>query len=458
MTEEFVLSDLGDDFTWGVATAAFQIEGSPDADGKGPSIWDTFSHKRNRSGKTPIQDGSTADVATDSYRRYRDDAALVEALGFDAYRFSVSWPRIFPTGSGKVNQAGLDHYRRVVEACLERGVEPWVTLYHWDLPQALEDHGGWTNRETAKHYADYAFTMGEALGDVVTNWMLFNEPLNVVISGYLVGNFAPGRKSLHGYLAALHHVNLATGLGERALRTADPDAVIGTTQYLTPPIGQGPGPLAGMAERAADAVLNRAFVEPIIGRGYPWWDAPILNGVRAFMRDGDEADMVADLDFLGVQYYTRLRARWLPIPGLWTIPSFGGGDGSGDDVTSLGWEIMPEGLGLVLDRMHAYDVFDRIVVTEGGASFDDQLVGGRVHDPRRVEYYQTHLAEVAAAKARGVPVDGYFAWSLMDNFEWALGLVPRFGLVYVDYETQERYIKDSGYWFAEQLGGSARPK
>lgn len=446
------LAALGDDFTWGVATAAFQIEGSPDADGKGPSIWDTFSHQKNK-----IQDGTTADVATDSYRRYRDDIDLIDRLGFDAYRFSLSWPRIYPTGSGKVNQAGIDHYRRVVEACLARGIEPWVTLYHWDLPQGLEDRGGWTNRETAKHFADYAFTMGEALGDLVTNWMLFNEPLNVVISGHLVGNFAPGKRSLHAYFAALHHVNLATGMGERALRTADPDAVIGTTQYLTPPIGKGPGPLAGMAERAADAVLNRAFVEPIIGRGYPWRDAPILAGVRAFMRDGDETEMVADLDFLGVQYYTRLRAQWLPIPGLWTVPAFGGGDGSGDDVTSLGWEIMPEGLGMVLDRMHAYGVFDRIVVTEGGASFDDRLVDGRVHDPRRIDYYRTHIAEVAAARDRGVPVDGYFAWSLMDNFEWALGLVPRFGLVYVDYDSQERYIKDSGYWFAEQLGGSARP-
>ena len=453
----FELSTLGDDFTWGVATAAFQIEGSPDADGKGPSIWDTFSHKRNRFGKTPIQDGTTADVATDSYRRYRDDVDLIDRLGFDAYRFSLSWPRIFPTGSGKLNQAGLDHYRRVVEACLARGIEPWVTLYHWDLPQGLEDKGGWTNRETAKHFADYAFTVGEALGDLVTNWMLFNEPLNVVISGHLVGNFAPGKRSLHAYFAALHHVNLATGMGERALRTADPDAVIGTTQYLTPPIGQGPGPLAGMAERAADAVLNRAFVEPIIGRGYPWGEAPILHGVRPFIKDDDMTEMVADLDFLGVQYYTRLRAQWLPIPGLWTVPAFGGGSGSGDDVTSLGWEIMPEGLGMVLDRMHAYGVFDRIVVTEGGASFDDQLVNGRVHDPRRIDYYRTHIAEVAAARERGVPVDGYFAWSLMDNFEWALGLVPRFGLVYVDYETQERYIKDSGYWFAEQLGGTARP-
>jgi beta-glucosidase len=440
--------DLGPDFTWGVATAAFQIEGSPHADGKGPSIWDTFSHTPGK-----IGDGSNADVATDSYRRYRDDIALVRDLGFDAYRFSLSWPRIHPTGSGRVNQAGVDHYRRVIEACLEAGVEPWVTLFHWDLPQGLQDAGGWPSRDTASRFADYAEIVGSAYGDVVRHWMLFNEPLNIVISGHLTGMFAPGQKSLPAYLASLHHVNLATGLGSRALRAADPDGVIGTTQYLTPPLGSGPGPLAGMAERAADAVLNRAFLEPILGMGYPWRDAQILLGVRAWEKDGDREAMTADLDFLGVQYYTRLRARWLPLPGVWTVPGFG----SSGEVTSTGWEILPEGLGMVLDRVHAYGAFDRIVVTEGGASFDDVLEDGRVNDPRRIDYYRTHLAQVAAARARGVPVDGYFAWSLMDNFEWALGLVPRFGLVHVDYDTQQRTIKDSGYWFAEQLGGSARP-
>jgi beta-glucosidase len=439
---------MGPDFTWGVATAAFQIEGSPDADGKGPSIWDTFSHR-----KGTIADGSTADVATDSYRRYPQDVAMVRALGFDAYRFSISWPRIFPTGSGAVNRPGVDHYRRVIETCLEAGVEPWVTLFHWDLPQGLQDDGGWTNRDTAHRFADYVHLMGEEYGDLVRHWMLFNEPLNIAISGHLTGDFAPGQRSLPACFASLHHVNLATGLGSKALRAADPDGVIGTTQYLTPPIGSGPGPLAGMAERAADAALNRAFLEPIIGLGYPWRDAQILLGVKRYMRDGDDQAMVADLDFLGVQYYTRLRARWLPIPGLWTVPGFG----TSDDMTSTGWEIIPEGLGMVLDKVHAYGVFDRIVVTEGGASFDDRLSDGRVHDPRRIAYYEAHIAQVAAARERGVPVDGYFAWSLMDNFEWALGLQPRFGLVYVDYESQQRTIKDSGYWFAEELGGPARP-
>lgn len=450
------LSDFGPDFTWGVATAAYQIEGSPDADGKGPSIWDTFTHKRDWRGKTPVQDGTTGDVATDSYRRYPQDVELIKSLGFDAYRFSVAWSRIQPTGSGKVNQAGLDYYRRLVDTCLENGVEPWLTLFHWDLPQGLQDTGGWTNRETAHRFVDYTEIMAEALGDRVEHWMLFNEPLNIVISGHLVGAFAPGRRSFPAYFASLHHVNLATGWGSRALRAALPDADIGTTQYLTPPIGKGPGPLGDLAARSADAILNRAFVEPIIGMGYPWEEAGILKGVKAYMRDGDVEEMTADLDFLGIQYYTRLQAPFLPIPGLWTVPQFGGGAG-GAETTSLGWEIMPEGLGMVIDAMHAYGKFPRLVVTEGGASFDDTVVDGRVHDPRRIAYYEDHIAQVAAARLRGIPVDGYFAWSLLDNFEWALGLVPRFGLVYTDYPTQDRIIKDSGYWFAEQLGGTARP-
>lgn len=458
MTEssDLSLADFGPEFTWGVATAAYQIEGSPQADGKGPSIWDTFTHRTDRHGRTPIKDGSTGDVATDSYRRYAADVALVRALGFGAYRSSLAWSRIQPTDA-RVNQRGLDHYRRVCDACLEAGIEPWVTLFHWDLPQWIEDRGGWRNREVVSRYTEYVRLVADALGDRVQHWMLFNEPLNIALSGHLTGMFAPGKKSLHAYFAAMHHVNLATGLGSRALRSALPGADIGTTQYLTAPVGAGPGPaaLSELAARSADAVINRAFVDPIAGRGYPWEEVGLLRGVRGFMKDGDEEAMVADLDFLGIQYYTRLRAPWLPIPGLWTVPELVAPVSA--DTTSLGWPIRPEGLGMVLDRMAGYGPWKRLVVTEGGASFDDHLEGDRVHDARRVDYYRSHLAQVLAARERGVAVDGYFAWSLLDNFEWAEGLVPRFGLAYTDYSTQERIIKDSGYWFAEQLGGSARP-
>lgn len=444
------LRDFGDEFVWGVATAAYQIEGSPEADGKGPSIWDRFSHRPGT-----IADGSTGDVATDSYRRFPEDVALVGAMGFDAYRFSLSWPRIQPDGR-TVNRKGLDHYQRVVDSCLGAGVEPWITVYHWDLPQALEDRGGWTNRDIVEVFADYVGLVGQVLGDRVRNWMIFNEPLSFTMLGYLLGEHAPGRLGLNNYLPAMHHVNLATAQGVRAMRAADPDGIVGTTHYLTAPIGTGPGPLlAQRAERAANALLNRSFLEPGLGLGYPSDDAPILRMMRRYMRDGDVEACRTDLDFLGVQYYTRLRAPFRPIPGLWTIPVMG--DDPDLDKTSLGWEIRPEGLGLVLDMVHAYDRYPRIVVTEGGASFDDVPSGGRIHDDRRIAYYESHLAQVRAAIDRGIPVDGYFCWSLMDNFEWTEGLRARFGLVHVDFQTQHRTIKDSGYWFAGQLGGTAIP-
>lgn len=444
------LRELGEDFVWGVATASYQIEGSVDADGKGPSIWDTFTHRPGT-----IADGTTGDEATDSYRRYPEDIDLAASMGFDAYRFSLSWPRIQPDGR-RLNQKGLDHYRRVIESCLAAGVEPWVTLYHWDLPQALEDEGGWANRDIVQIFADYVGVVGEALGDLVTHWMIFNEALSFTMLGYMLGEHAPGRRGLGGFLPAVHHSNLATAAGAQSLRAVSPGAVVGTTAYLTAALGDGPGPrLAARAQRAANALLNRTFLEPGLGMGYPQKDAPLLRMMHRYIREGDLEACEVDLDFLGVQYYTRLRAPFRPIPGLWTIPEFG--DDPALDKTSMGWEIRPEGLGMVLDMVHAYDRYPRIVVTEGGASFDDVLRAGRVHDSARIAYYRLHLAEVLAARQRGVPVDGYFCWSLMDNFEWAAGLEPRFGLVYVDYETQERTIKDSGFWFAEQLGGSARP-
>jgi len=455
---EISSSEFGDDFTWGVATAAHQIEGAWDTDGKGPSIWDEFTHGRGPLGLHRIKDDATADVATDSYHRYTEDIALVAAMGFDAYRFSISWPRVMPDGTGAVNQAGLDYYSRVVDACLAAGVEPWVTLYHWDLPAALERRGGWTNREIIGWFSDYVATVVAALGDRVRHWMVFNEPLSFTMLGYLLGAHAPGRRGRNAFCAASHHVNLATAEGVRSARAATPQpASIGTTQYLSPVLASGIGPLAGIAERSADALVNRLFLEPNLGLDYPWDDCRLLAGVKRHVRDGDDQLATIDLDFLGVQYYTRLRAPWLPIPGIWTIPHFG--QDRSCELTSMGWEVRPEGLGMVLDRVHSYGAFDRVVVTESGASFDEHVVttpaGDRVPDNRRIAYFQRHLAELRAARDRGVPVEGYFCWSLLDNFEWTFGYRPRFGLVHVDYETQRRTIKDSGRWFAALLGGSA---
>lgn len=444
---------LGSPFTWGCATAAYQVEGSVDADGKGRSIWDNFVHRRNMLGRSPIKGGATGDVATDSYRRYRDDIRLVADLGFDAYRFSIAWPRIQPTGASRPNQAGIDHYSRVVDACLEAGVEPWVTLYHWDLPAALERRGGWTNRDIVGWYSDYVAIVVDALSDRVANWMLFNEPVTFTTLGYLAGIHAPGRRGLNSFFSAVHHVNLATAAGAAAARAAARSTIsVGSTCYLTPPMGHGPGERAEQARRSLDAILNRMYLEPNLGMGYPWQDAGIIKRVQRFMRDGDVEACKVDLDFLGVQYYTRIQAMWAPIPGVWAVPYFGHNKRVG--VTSMGWEIRPDGLGKLLDQVAAYQAFPKIYVTENGGAFDDRLVNGRVHDPDRIDYYARHIDQVRQAQQRGIPVEGYFCWSLLDNFEWAEGFGPRFGLTYVDYATQQRYVKDSGYWFAKLLGGA----
>jgi beta-glucosidase len=282
--------------------------------------------------------------------------------------------------------------------------------------------------------------------------MIFNEPLSFVMLGYLLGAHAPGRFGPRSFAAAAHHVNLATAEGARALRAVTPGAIVGTTNYLSPVIASGPGPLAALAERSGDALVNRLFLEPNLGLGYPM-ENRLIAGVERFQRPGDDERVAIDLDFMGVQYYTRLKAPFLPIPGLWTIPHFG--RDRSHELTSIGWEVRPEGLGMVLDRVNGYGRFRELVVTEGGASFDDHLDGDEVHDARRIAYFQRHLREVRDARDRGVPVTGYFCWSLLDNFEWTFGYRPRFGLVYVDYPTQRRVMKDSAKWFARELRGVA---
>lgn len=438
-------SDFGSDFTFGVATAAYQIEGAWDADGKGPSIWDEFTHASRR-----VKDHATGDVACDSYHRYEQDVALVDEMGFGAYRFSISWPRVMPEGTGSVNQAGLAYYSRLVDECLRRNITPWVTLYHWDLPAALHQRGGWRNREIVSWFCDYVRVVVDALGDRVSNWMVFNEPLSFVQLGYLIGYHPPCERGPRSFAAAAHHVNLATAEAARVIRSIDSTANVGTTQYLTAPIGIGVGPLAAKAERAGDAMLNRIFLEPNLGLGYPFGESKIVDEVKRFIHDGDLERCAIDLDFLGVQYYTRLMCKFLPIPGVWTIPRFG--HDRSVESTSLGWEVRPEGLGMVLDRLHAYGAYKWLVITESGASFDDVMSSdGQVHDGRRISFLQRHLHEVLDARERGIPVDGFFCWSLMDNFEWTFGYRPRFGLVHVDFETQRRTVKDSGIWFAALL-------
>ncbi len=442
-------SDFGSDFRWGVATASYQIEGAWNVDGKGLSIWDEFTH-RYRWPIPTVRTGENGDVACDFYNRYADDVRLTAALGFNAKRFSISWPRVLPAGTGAVNAAGLDFYSRVVDACLERGLEPWITLYHWDLPQELNLRGGWPNRDIVNWFSEYTGVVASRLGDRVKRWMVFNEPLSFCAGGYLVGAHAPGIIGRKRFLASVHHVNLCQAAAARVLRDKVDGAIVGTTHVCVPVLATGNSPRHARARRSLDALLNRLYVEPNLGLGYPTGDCGFLRPIEGFVRPGDDQAIRVDFDFIGAQYYTRVQAPPLPVPLVGTLP-WVGKDFRRYDVNAMGQNSQPDGIHEALTTLHAYRRFPSIVVTENGTAVPDEVEGERIRDVRRIDYYRRHLAQVLRAKRDGVPVDGYFCWSLLDNFEWAEGYVPRFGLVHVDFATQRRLIKDSGYWFRQLL-------
>ncbi len=442
---ELKASDFGKDFKWGTATAAYQIEGAHDADGKGPSVWDTFSHKKGK-----ILDKTNGDVACDHYNRYPEDIALLKEMNFQVNRFSISWSRILPDGNGKVNQAGIDHYHKVIDKCLEIGVEPWITLYHWDLPQALEDKGGWANREVIDWFSNYVDICTKEFGGKVKNWMIFNEPTAFVGLGYLMGLHAPGHKSLKKFYKATHHVCMCQAEGGRITRRNVKDAFIGTTFSCSHIEPWRPGK-DDKAVKRLDAILNRLFIEPLLGMGYPTDGWKSLKNVEKQMQPGDAEKLTFDFDFIGLQNYFRIKAKKSLFPPLiwanqvqptkWLDKS---------ELTDMGWEVSPEGLYKVLKQFNKYGL-KNIIVTENGAAFPDKLENGRVHDPRRTQFYKDYLSNVLRAKKEGVNITGYFCWTLMDNFEWAEGYHPRFGLIHIDFETQKRTIKDTGLWFKEFL-------
>lgn len=453
-------------FLWGAATAAFQIEGSTTADGRSDSIWDTFSRQPGA-----IIGGDTGDPAADHYRRMRDDVALMAELGLTSYRLSISWPRVRPDG-GAVNQAGLDFYRRLVDELLAREIVPWVTLYHWDLPQALEDAGGWPLRETAYRFAEYADTVYGALGDRVPYWTTLNEPFCSALLGYGSGEHAPGRAEPEAAVAAAHHLLLAHGLGVQAIRARDPRATVGIILNFAPIAPLDPDDAADVdAARRIDGLQNRLFIEPVLRGAY----APdVLAGLAPFgltthIRDGDLEVAAAPVDLLGVNYYlgNTVSARPEPpspasrvvTPSPPGSPWVGAEDvhfhPAGRPVTGQGWEIYPEGLTEILTWLHKEYPGVPLYVTENGAAFPDAVVGGAVHDPDRIEYLARHLDAVFDAVDAGADVRGYFYWSLLDNFEWAWGYAQRFGLVYVDFDTQQRIVKSSGRWYADTIAASA---
>lgn len=452
------------DFVWGSATAAYQIEGGAQEGGRGPSIWDAYSH-------TPglVLNGDTGDVADDHYHRWEEDIEHIKNLGLDAYRFSISWPRVQPTGRGEFNQEGIEFYKNLTRGLVAAGIKPVVTLYHWDLPQALEDEGGWTNREVSYLFADYARKMAEELGADIDTWTTLNEPWCSAYLGYGSGVHAPGRTEPLAALQAVHHLNLGHGLAGRAIRDVlGQDAPISVTLNLhVTRMADPANPADQDALRRIDGLANRVFLEPMLKGSYPrdvWEDTKEVTD-WSFVQDGDEALINIPIDILGVNYYSTglVRApreedkaggasdndghgnssaspwvgsewvKWLPLAGPYT---------------EMGWNIEPAGMTELLVSLHRDYPNQPLMITENGAAFADEVSeDGRVHDVRRVSYLHDHIAAVLDAHEQGVDVRGYFAWSLLDNFEWGWGYERRFGIIRVDYDTLERVWKDSAFWY-----------
>lgn len=439
-------ADFGDRFTWGTSVSAYQIEGAAEADGKGLSVWDTFCTRKGK-----IAGGETGHTASNFYQRWQEDLGLLQTLGIPHFRFSLSWPRLLPHGTGKPNQKGLDFYDRLIDRLLVLGITPWVTLYHWDHPQALEEKGGWTSRQMLGWFEDYVSLCARQYGDRVKHWMVLNEPLAFTGAGHFLGIHAPGRRWLGNFLPAVHHAALCQAAGGRILRQLCPDAQVGTTfsANWVEPLRFHHAKDSAAASRA-DALLNRLFLEPSLGLGYPMEALPFLQRLERWMLPGDESLLPFDFDFVGLQLYTREVVRhsfWVPLLQARLVSA----KKRRVPHTEMGWEVHPPSLYHMLKKWSGYRGIKKIIITENGAAFQDKLQGGVVADPRRQQYLQQHIGQVLRAKQEGVPVAGYFVWSFLDNFEWAEGYRPRFGLVHVNYQTQQRTIKDSGHWYSQFL-------
>ena len=434
--------DFPERFSFGVATSAYQIEGAHDADGKEPSIWDVFCRKPGA-----VDDGSTGDVACDHYYRYSEDVERMASLGLDAYRFSISWPRVLRDSGTSVNGKGLDFYDRLVDALLASGIRPFATLYHWDLPQALQERGGWTSPETLDRFAELSRVVASRLGDRVRDWITVNEPEVSAFVGHAQGRHAPGLRDTKLALRVAHQLLMAHRVSESAIRSNARAPRVGISLNLAPVHPASPSPEDAAATRRVDGYFNRWYLDALTGRGYPTdlveWYGDLLDPSAV----AEMAGYRTELDFVGVNYYSRhvvqaadtglLGSRDVRIPGA--------------TYTTMGWEVYPEGLFEILERV-TRDYHPRaIYVTENGASFEDHRENGSVADPARIGYLSAHFSEAARAIKAGVPLEGYFIWSLMDNFEWSEGYTKRFGILYVDYKTQQRIAKESARWYRDFL-------
>ncbi len=431
-----------DDWVWGAATAAYQIEGAVREGGRGRSIWDAFSHTPGK-----IANGDTGDVACDHYHRYPEDIALMRELGLGGYRFSIAWPRIFPNGSGRPNAEGIDFYRRLIDELHTAGITPYVTLYHWDLPQTLQDHGGWGNRDTARRFGEYVHTIIAALGGGVQHWFTINEPWVAAYLGHWTGDHAPGARDFRLALLAAHNLLRAHGEGMAALRSEmRPGDEAGIVLNLAPCVPAGESNADQEAADRMDGFLNRWFLDALYRGQYPDDMVRLYGDAMPEIALGDMDLIAQPTDVLGVNYYTRTVAAYDPAAEPLHARRVTPADAP---VTAMGWEVYPAGLFDILKRVHDDYAPGRLLITENGAAFADTLSEGEVDDPDRESYLREHLLQAYRAVEDGVPLAGYFAWSLLDNFEWAWGYSARFGLIYVDFATQERIVKRSGRWYSE---------
>ena len=442
--------DFEDDFCWGVSTSAYQIEGAHDEHGKGQSIWDVFSNTPRK-----IYQNHNGNKAADFYNCFRQDILLLKTLGIKHFRFSISWPRLLPNGIGKVNEMGIQFYHNVIDTCLENGIVPWVTLYHWDLPYELEKRGGWANRSIIDWFREYVELCVTHFGNKIKHWMILNEPMGFTGGGYFLGIHAPGRTGLRNFLPAIHHASLCQNIGFQIIKDKYPDSEVGSTfsfSHIEPltTLSIKANERHKNASRRVDAILNRMALEPTLGLMYPNTDLKVLSSIQKYIKEEDEDRLKTPFDFIGIQVYTReivkhsyfvpyLRAKLINAQKR-NVP-----------VTSMNWEIHPPSIYETIKRVAAYTGVKKIIITENGAAFNDIPHRDRVHDSYRINYLEQHIRELKRAKDEGINIKGYFIWSFIDNFEWSEGYHPRFGIVYVDFKTQQRIVKDSGYWYQQFL-------
>ena len=432
---------FGSYFKWGVSISAYQTEGAHDLHDKGLSIWDVFTSNAKN-----IFEGHNGNSACDFYNSFTEDLLLMKAMNIKNFRFSLSWARIMPDGVN-INPHGVSFYNKLIDKCLELEIEPWVTLYHWDLPHELEKKGGWTNRNIVHWFGKYTEACAKYFGDRVKYWMVLNEPMVFTGAGYFLGVHAPGKRGLKNFIPAMHHAALCQAEGGRILKNLLPHSEVGTTFSCShiDPYRQIEKDIR--AAQKTDTLINRLFIEPSLGLGYPLEELKALRAVEKYIYPGDEKQLKFDFDFIGLQNYTReiikysfftpyLQANIIPAKKR-KVP-----------VTATKWEVYPEGIYHVLKKFNNYSSIKKIIITENGAAFPDKIEDGKINDKERKEFIENYIAQVLKAKSEGVKVHGYFVWSLLDNFEWAEGYHPRFGLVYVDFATQKRIIKTSGKWYA----------